>query len=148
MVGVSASVNLSLHRKVQKFSSGTSSPRWSRKKGRKTVVVVVELLHQISQYFVIYFSRITIQRICGRKDSCSCQIQVECSSLQHFNTHAVRAPRVLTFETSFCTQCLITFQNVSIMLTSSYYAGKRYLKIEIPCSFFNCKEWCTGAVSS
>jgi len=41
MVGVSASVNLPLHHKVQKFSSGTSSPRWSRKKGRKTVVVVV-----------------------------------------------------------------------------------------------------------
>ena len=40
MVGVSASVNLPLHHKVQKFSSGTGSPGWSRKKGRKTVVVV------------------------------------------------------------------------------------------------------------
>ena len=40
MVGVSASVNLPLHHKVQKFSSGTGSSRWSRKKGRKTVVVV------------------------------------------------------------------------------------------------------------
>jgi len=39
MVGVSASVNLPLHHKVQKFSSGTGSPRWSEKKGRKTVVV-------------------------------------------------------------------------------------------------------------
>jgi len=39
MVGVSASVNLPLHRKVQKFSSGTGSPGWSREKGRKTVVV-------------------------------------------------------------------------------------------------------------
>jgi len=38
-VGVSASVNLPLHHKVQKFSSGTGSPGWSRKKGRKTVVV-------------------------------------------------------------------------------------------------------------
>jgi len=28
-----------LHHKVQKFSSGTGSPGWSRKKGRKTVVV-------------------------------------------------------------------------------------------------------------
>ena len=36
MVGVSASVNLPLH---QKFSSGTSSPGWSRKKGRKMVVL-------------------------------------------------------------------------------------------------------------
>jgi len=40
IVDVSASVNFPLHHKVQKFSSGTSSPRWSRKKGRKTVVVV------------------------------------------------------------------------------------------------------------
>ena len=41
MVSVSASVNLPLHHKVQKFSSGTGSPVWSRKRGRKTVVVVV-----------------------------------------------------------------------------------------------------------
>ena len=39
MVGVSASVNLPLHHKVQKFPSGTDLPRWSRKKGRKMVVV-------------------------------------------------------------------------------------------------------------
>jgi len=39
MVSVSASVNLSLHHKVQKFSSGTGSPGWFRKKGHKTVVV-------------------------------------------------------------------------------------------------------------
>ena len=39
MVGVSAAVNLPLHHKVQKFSSNTSSPGWSQKKGRKTVVV-------------------------------------------------------------------------------------------------------------
>ena len=38
---MSASVNLPLRREVQKFSSGTGSPGWSRKKGRKTVVVVV-----------------------------------------------------------------------------------------------------------
>jgi len=37
---VFASVNLPLHHKVQKFSSGTGSPGWSRKKGRKTVVCV------------------------------------------------------------------------------------------------------------
>jgi len=41
MVGVSTSVNLPLHHKVQKFSSGIGSPGWSRKKSRKTVVVVV-----------------------------------------------------------------------------------------------------------
>jgi len=43
MVSVSASFNLPLHHKVQKFSSGTSSPRWFRKKGHKTVVGVVVL---------------------------------------------------------------------------------------------------------
>jgi len=42
-VSVSASVNLPLHHKVQKFSSGTGSPGWSRKKGCKMVVVVVVL---------------------------------------------------------------------------------------------------------
>jgi len=41
MVDVSASVNLPLHHKVQKFCFGTGSPGWSRKKGRKTVVVDV-----------------------------------------------------------------------------------------------------------
>ena len=35
MVSVSASVNLPLHRKVQKFSSGTGSPGWSRKRAVK-----------------------------------------------------------------------------------------------------------------
>jgi len=37
--GWSVSVNLPLHRKVQKFSSGTGLPGCSRKKDRKTVVV-------------------------------------------------------------------------------------------------------------
>jgi len=32
MDGVSASVSLPLHRKVQKFSSGTGSPGWSQEK--------------------------------------------------------------------------------------------------------------------
>jgi len=40
MISVSASVNLPLHYKVQKFSSGTDSPGLSRKKGRKTVVLL------------------------------------------------------------------------------------------------------------
>ena len=39
MVSLSASVNLPLHHKVQKFSSGTGLPGWSRKKGRTKVVV-------------------------------------------------------------------------------------------------------------
>jgi len=41
MVGVSASVNLPLHHKVQKFSSGTGSPGWSRKKAIKRLCVYV-----------------------------------------------------------------------------------------------------------
>jgi len=41
VVSMSASVNLPLHHKVQKFSSGTGSPGWSRKKGRKMVVMMV-----------------------------------------------------------------------------------------------------------
>ena len=41
MVSMSASVNLPLYHKVQKVSSGTGLPGWSRKKGRKMVVVVV-----------------------------------------------------------------------------------------------------------
>ena len=36
---VSASVNLPLHHKVQQFSSGTGSPRWSQKKVCETIVV-------------------------------------------------------------------------------------------------------------
>jgi len=35
MVGVSASVNLPMHHKVQKFSSGTGSTGWSRKRAVK-----------------------------------------------------------------------------------------------------------------
>ena len=46
MVCVSASVNLPLHHKVQKFSSGTGSLGWSGKKGRKTVVVVWSVSHK------------------------------------------------------------------------------------------------------
>jgi len=41
-------VNLPLHHKVQKFSSGTGSPGWSQKKGRKTVVCVSHL-HKLLQ---------------------------------------------------------------------------------------------------
>ena len=50
MVGVSASVNLPLHHKVQKFSFGTGSPRWCWKKGRKMVVVVV--VTYLSDYYI------------------------------------------------------------------------------------------------
>jgi len=52
MVGVSTSVNLSLHHKFQKFSSGTGSPGWSRKRGRKTVVVVLWCVCEFCTYTV------------------------------------------------------------------------------------------------
>jgi len=53
MVSVSASVNLPLHHKVQKFSSGTGSPGWSRQKGRKNGCLSV-FLYLISKHaFVI-----------------------------------------------------------------------------------------------
>jgi len=41
---VSASVNLPLHHKVQKCSSGTDSPGWSRKKGCKMVMCVCVMI--------------------------------------------------------------------------------------------------------
>jgi len=40
IIRVSACVKLPLHHKVQKFSSGTGSPGWSREKGHKMVVCV------------------------------------------------------------------------------------------------------------
>ena len=70
MVSVSASVNLPLHHKVQKFSSGTSSPAWSRKKGRKTVVVVLCSNHAIgyASQHIWCLSQARIKREgCGRK---------------------------------------------------------------------------------
>jgi len=61
MVGVSASVNLPLHHKVQKFCSGTGWPGWSQKNCRKTVVVVwwftlYRLLIELSTAFSFYLA--------------------------------------------------------------------------------------------
>ena len=55
---------LPLHHNVQKFSSGTSSPGWSRKKGRKMVVVVLLLQHFITILITCHYqlSRSTIHR--------------------------------------------------------------------------------------
>jgi len=53
MVGVSASVNLPLHHKVQKFSSGTGSPGWSWKWAVKRLCVCV-----FSVCFRCYFSQL------------------------------------------------------------------------------------------
>jgi len=52
IVSVSASVNLPLHHKVQKFYSGTGSPGWSRKNGHKTVVVVAVWWYLTSLYLL------------------------------------------------------------------------------------------------
>jgi len=52
MVGVSVSVNLPLHHNVQMFSSGTSSPRWSRKKGCKTFMVVMVVIIFQNEYWM------------------------------------------------------------------------------------------------
>ena len=51
---MSASVNLPLHHKVQKFSSGTGSLGWSGKKGRKTVVVVCGGSTEVILVFILY----------------------------------------------------------------------------------------------
>ena len=53
-----ASVNLPLHHEVQKFSSGTGSTGWSRKKGCKMVVVktVVVSLSSSSHFLLLYWT--------------------------------------------------------------------------------------------
>ena len=107
-----------------------------------------KLVPQISQYYVICFSRITMQRIYPGKDSYSCWIQVEYSSRQHSNTRVVRSPWVLTFKISFCTQHFVTFQNVFDNVDIQLLCRQEIL--EIPCPVFHwqvCKEWCTGALS-
>jgi len=73
-VGVSASVNLPLHNKVQKFSSGTGSPGWSRKMGRKTVVVWSWLMLQHQQTWRrLVFGRPFVKRfaLCYRTVVCT-----------------------------------------------------------------------------
>jgi len=54
MVGVSASVNLPLHHKVQKFFSGTGLPGSSQKKGHKTGVCVCVCVGEWSPYIVLH----------------------------------------------------------------------------------------------
>ena len=66
--GRPASVNLPLHHKVQKFSSGTVSPGWSWKKGRKTVVIY--FVHREVKFVEnqkLYFGERT-QSKCGSLD--------------------------------------------------------------------------------
>jgi len=61
MVCVSACVNLPLHHKVQKFSSGTGSPGWSRKKGCKTVVFVCVCVKCVAVCNMFLISRYVIR---------------------------------------------------------------------------------------
>jgi len=59
MVGVSASVNLPLHHKVQRFSSGTGSPGWSRKMAVNRLCVCCNKSTddvRISFYLVVKFN--------------------------------------------------------------------------------------------
>ena len=60
LVCVSAFVNLPLHYKVQKFFSGTGSPGWSRKKGRKTVVVWWWYVHKTSWACLSFYEYFTV----------------------------------------------------------------------------------------
>ena len=59
MVGVSAFVNLPLHHKVQKFSSGSGSPGWSRKRGRKNGYVVVVVFGSNCEFRVIFVGMVS-----------------------------------------------------------------------------------------
>jgi len=99
-----------------------------------------KLLPQRSQYYVIYFSLITMQRIYPGKVSYSCQIQVGCSSRLHSNTHAIRSPRVLTFKISFCAQRLITFQNVFDNVDIQLLCRQEILEIPCPLSTDKCPK--------
>jgi len=73
-VCVSHPVNLPLHHKVQKFSSGTGSPGWSQKKGHKTVVV---WFYWVTQIITVQFSE--PQCICMLKPGTK---MVRCQNVQ------------------------------------------------------------------
>jgi len=89
IVSVPASVNLALHRKVQKFSSGTGSPGWSRKKGSKMVVV---------WWWSQYLSFMGILLCCYCKLHCftTCVLNLTCTSC-HQQGHAPKNPPVLNW---------------------------------------------------
>jgi len=76
---VSASANLPLHHKVQKFSSGTGSPGWSWKKGRKCMRVRVRVCVEgrLSEMFCVILCTITMHLI----TSSSCRWLLVCSVL-------------------------------------------------------------------
>ena len=88
-VGVIASVNHPLHHKVHKFSSGTGSPGWSRKKGHKTVVLVVVLhkqyeVHNRKQMYCKWHQIIRMQMISYMlKASSESHLANQCAYIQN-----------------------------------------------------------------
>ena len=91
IVSVSASVILPLHHKVQKFSSGTGSPRWSRKKGHETVVVAFYYKHTKHVLKNITWSQLNHPTLTKRSTVCTRQeLGREHSILQYVTiTHDV-----------------------------------------------------------
>jgi len=75
---VSASVNLPLHHKDQKFSSGTGSPGWFQKKGHKMVMCVCFLMNCEVLVWLSVWSEVQI--ICTWSSWCHCHPVISCSS--------------------------------------------------------------------
>ena len=76
MVGVSASLNLPLHHKVQKFSSGTGSPGWSRKRAIKWLYCGDGNSTKSLGYKTIVFS------VCSDVERIRCMVAVVCCRLE------------------------------------------------------------------
>jgi len=89
---VSAFVNLPLHHKVQKFSSGTGSPRWSWKK--VVVVVVCVVVYRVFLAVINCMVRIFIVNIV------CCVVQVASSAESCGHSSSSPFPAVDEFVTS------------------------------------------------
>ena len=100
---MSTSVNLPLHHKVQKFSSGTDSPEWSRKKGHKMVVVVV--------WWFLWTSNVSINKDIR---TALLKLVVVCFSCKDWQTKAVHSFIDLT----------VVLQMKCIMDSSTYWRFK------------------------
>jgi len=88
MVSVSAYVNLPLHHKVQKFSSGTGSHRWSRKRAVKRLRVCV----------------------CVRVRVCVCV----CNILQQVSTITITPEVAATHQTAADVRAPITLMQIKV----------------------------------
>jgi len=125
MVSVSASVNLPLYHKVQKFSSGTGSPGQSRTKGRKMVACVcvcgcvcvskqdlIHLLEARKQLRLVtgtglYFARTEVQ-----------SIVISCMSvflLAYLKNHTFKCHKI------FCMCCLRLWLGLTTMEYVMYF---------------------------